>query len=226
MAKRLCKNLVRIVTAAYLVAHFSLSLLFSGPLNPLKVRYLRLAYATIGTYFPQNWSLFGPDPVASNQTLLVRCLNTSEARLDELPTVGWYDVSSPLVRRHQQNRFSAYDRLNRAQSSALRSLLGGDIGGRPLLQACRGGSSDACRAYSAYFERQKSHARSILARIGSSVCSQISFGTDQVAVRLREHAPVPWSKRTQGFRPRVRDYDIGRFALVRNIVPFKVFTHY
>ena len=42
---------------------------------------------------------------------------------DQLPKDGWFDVSTPFWYRHhchQQNRFSAYDRLIRPQAAALR----------------------------------------------------------------------------------------------------------
>src|SRR6478672_1124592 len=95
---------VKAATLIYFVIHFGLTLLYVGPINPVKLRHQRLLGMTIGSLFPQNWSFFAPNPMASNQILLVHCVQPDES--PSVPTAGWYDVSSPLIVRHQQQRFS------------------------------------------------------------------------------------------------------------------------
>jgi hypothetical protein len=129
------------------LAHFALTALYVSPTNPLKLRYNIFLGQTTGRFFQQNWSLFAPSPVTSNQRMLVRCLSLKEATSDSLPSDGWYDITTPLITRHQQNRFSAYDRLNRTQANALRDYYTGGAVLLPWFDACRKGSRDACTAY-------------------------------------------------------------------------------
>jgi len=48
---------VRASTLVGLIVHFAVTLLFVSPMNPLKMEYRFWANVTIGTFFPQNWSV-------------------------------------------------------------------------------------------------------------------------------------------------------------------------
>src|SRR5260370_5762427 len=68
-------NVVRIMTVLWLVAHFTLPVLYVFPINPAKDTLQPLINTTIGTYFPQNWMLFAPNPVSRDSELIVRPLS-------------------------------------------------------------------------------------------------------------------------------------------------------
>jgi hypothetical protein len=107
-------NVLRVITALWLIVHFTLTALYVFPINPVKAPLQPLLDATIGTYFPQSWQLFAPKPVSIDSELLVRPLSDNEysvALTKGLPSDGWYDILSPLWAKNQDNRFSMYGRL-------------------------------------------------------------------------------------------------------------------
>lgn len=219
--RRWLSGLVRAAMLLWLVVHFTLTVLYVTPLNPVKMQLQPLLDATIGTYFPQNWSLFAPNPLSSDQALLVRPLTASEfakAADEGLPPDGWYDLSTPFWARFQQNRFSAYDRLIRAQSNAIRSYLTGGPEMAPWWEACRNGDQAACDYYARGLEQSRVQAGKLLARVGSAFCKDVGCdeGFAYVAVRVRERSSVPWSKRYTA-QPEVRDTELGVYPVDRDV---------
>lgn len=117
-------NIVRVMAALWLVVHFILTMIYVYPDNPIKDTLQPLLDATIGRYFAQGWALFAPEPDNTDVVLLVRPLSSNEysvVRTKGLPSDGWYDLSSPLWTKLQNNRFSAYGRLSRVVSKAVYS---------------------------------------------------------------------------------------------------------
>jgi hypothetical protein len=205
---------VKTATLVYFAFHFGLTLLYVGPINPLKIQTQRIQSITIGAFFPQNWSFFAPNPVATNQALLIHCVNHNEVGI---PTADWYDVSSPLIRRHQQQRFSAYDRLDRPQANAVRDYISGGPNVTPLMKGCRNGSKAACEALTKFMEESHSYNGIILQRVASCFCKQASPAATEALLRYRESAPREWRKRFDPLPPPI-DRDIGRVPLDANVV--------
>ncbi len=214
---------MRLATLLWLVTHFALTAAYVMPLNPLKVALRPLLQATIGTFFQQNWSLFAPNPVSSNKSLLARCLAGREAEdlaTAGLPADGWYDLSGPLWARFQRNRFSAYDRLSRPQSNAIRQYQSGSVRLLPWWQACEKGDSDSCAFLNEQLQLGRSRARRLLARIGSAFCKDVAESGDRfthVALRIRETNSVPWSERYTG-EPEKVDIEVGVFPVDERVV--------
>jgi len=206
---------VKAATLVYFVIHFGLTLLYVGPINPVKLRNQRLLGMTIGNLFPQNWSFFAPNPMASNQVLLIHCVQPNES--PSLPTAGWYDVSSPLIRRHQQQRFSAYDRLNRPQAMAIRDYVTGGQAATPFVKGCRNGSQAACETLSRIMEQSRNYNGQILEHVASCFCKQVSPNSTEAILRYRESPAREWPKRFAAPPPAV-DRDIGRVKLDRDVV--------
>jgi hypothetical protein len=198
---------VRAVVVGWLVVHFTLTLLYVSPLNPIKIPAMPLLNKTIGTYFPQNWSLFAPNPLTTDQSILVHCLSGQEmaAFLSRgLPEDGWYDLSMPFWHRYQQNRFSAYDRLIRPQSTAMRSFLSGGYWLQPWAESCRKGDQEACKLYEEALVGARATAAPLLAKIGSAFCQDIGAGNStHVALRVRSRPALPWSQRDEATRKSV-----------------------
>src|SRR5690349_5379464 len=90
---KLLPNALRIITLLWFMGHFSLTLVYVLPFNPVKDTLQPLLDETIGTYFPQNWNLFAPDPISSDFSLVIRPLSKSEYKIVQakgLPSDGWY----------------------------------------------------------------------------------------------------------------------------------------
>jgi hypothetical protein len=212
---------VRIAALLWLVVHFTLTVAYVMPLNPVTVSMQPLLQATIGTYFPQGWSFFAPDPGWSVPLLLARPLSPAEAAVvptQGLPANGWYDLSTPLWQRFHDNRLSAYGRIAFPQ---LRATLTYRSGGKdPLLdmQACEQDSASPCEAYNPRLESSRAHAGRLLARIGSVFCNEMVPGQDvsHVALRLRERPIAEWANRHSG-QPAALDVDLGVFPVDRGV---------
>ena len=209
----------RLVALAWLVVHFILTLAYVMPVNPVKIVLQPFLYATIGTYFSQNWSLFAPNPVSSDLVFLARPLTDAEVAAiptHGLPTTGWYDLSTPLWERFQKNRFTAYDRLARPQGSSVRRYLSGGSELAPWWEACRKGDADACDFFDTQLTFARAQAAKLFAKIASAFCNDVQSGASFVAVRVREKLSVPWSVRYTA-QPQVREIDLGVYPVDKTV---------
>lgn len=163
--------LIRIIVLLWLIVHFTLTILYVSPRNPLKDTVEPFLDATIGTYFLQNWNLFAPTPVTADFSLLVRPLNNNEfktAQAHGLPDNGWYDLSAPMWTEFQRNRFSAYARMARPEDQAIAH----------------------------YLDQPQDQPVQLLVKVASSFCKDI--GQDHanfVALVIYEKLSKPWSER-------------------------------
>ena len=209
---------IRVASLLWLVGHFALTVAYVMPLNPLKVYLKRLLDVTIGTFYPQNWNLFAPNPLSSNEMLLVRPLTSVEVRSMKAkrePRTGWYDVSTPVWIRFQQHRFTAYDRLSRAQLAGIRTYLSGLPDGQVWVEACRKGDSTSCRVVEGAITRERAQAIHLLVKIASAFCRDLGLRGKHytyVGLRVRQQLPVPWSARYTG-KPIVHDIALGAYPI-------------
>lgn len=221
--KNILSNIFKVFTILFFVVHFLLTIIYVLPLNPIKVRIRPLLDQTIGTLFAQNWSLFAPNPVANDFILLLEPLKTNNPK--EIKKHGWYDLSSPFWHRFQEHRFSAYDRLARSQSNAVRTALSGDPRLIPYLKACEKGDTAACSIYSKSLAYIRQTQVDKLTKIGSAFCNDLIESNNHYrhfALRIRIVSFPPWSKRYTG-KKSIRDLDLGIHPIDRKIAPFGIF---
>src|SRR5436189_132749 len=105
-------HLGRASAALGLVVHFSLTVGYLMPANPMTSAWQPFLDATVGVFFEQDWGMFAPNPASSDFALLAHPLTAVEVvalPATGLPPGGWYDLSTPLWAGFQQNRFSAYE---------------------------------------------------------------------------------------------------------------------
>jgi hypothetical protein len=220
--------LIRLAALLWLVVHFALTAAFVAPLSPLTLSLQPLLNATIGTYFPQGWGFFAPNPGASVAVLLVRPLSDAElaaVAARGLPDDGWYDLSTPLWDAFHQNHFSAYDRLALPQFRAMLSYLTGSQQLDPFRDACERGDADACTQYDAAMAETRAKAARILVKVASAFCRETARSGPEiryVALRARELRSVPWPDRYGG-QPVTRDVDLGVYAVDDEAVPSGLF---
>jgi Family of unknown function (DUF5819) len=206
--------------AALLALHFAATFLYCFPSNPLKLRVNPYLISTIGAFFPQNWSLFAPNPLSANQSLLVHCLTPTEhgeALAGRFPS-HWTDLSASFWRRFQSNRFAAYDRISRAQSEAISRYLNGGPSLEVLAQSCSKGDQSSCEKAASLLEAARKRAASKLTLIGSAYCVEIDpkRHMTHVALRLRIVNPRVWSER--GLPPNApQDYALGVYPIDRDV---------
>jgi hypothetical protein len=174
--------------------------------------------------FSQNWSLFAPNPVAQDYVLLIQPLQTNQ--ISQLQTEKWYNISTSLWQRFHKNRFSAYDRLARSQTSALKALLTGDPRLFAYHKACQKGDTASCRIFRQLIDEIRTAQTDKIVKISSAFCNAIST-TDQLdyhyfSARLRIFTFPPWSERNTGKKV-FQDIDLGIHPINKNIASFDVF---
>lgn len=213
---------IRAFTLLLFFIHFTLTILYVGPLNPMKVNCLPILDIYIGRFFPQNWNLFAPNPLSSDQLLLVHGLtdeDLSQVGTKGLPSDGWEDISSPFWEKFQRNRFSAYDRLIRPQSTSLRQYLNGDQDMDPLYAASQKGDSESQKILDQRLKEVREHALKMLVKVASAYFNDTdrSRRFSHVALRLRISNPVAWSDRYSGTK-QFKDIELGIFPIDRSII--------
>jgi hypothetical protein len=214
--------IVRVAALLWLAAHFALTVAYVMPLNPVTVSLQPLLQGTIGTYFPQGWSFFAPDPGWSVPILLARPLSPAEAAAipaQGLPESGWYDLSTPVWQRFHNNRLSAYGRVAFPQLRATLAYSSGDQNPMLSAAACQQDTASLCPAPDPGRESLRAHAGQLLARIGSAFCNEMAPDQDvsQVALRLRERPIADWADR-YGLLPAAHEVDLGVFPVDRSVV--------
>ncbi len=223
--KSLSYVIVKVVTIVWFITHFLLTIIYVLPLNPIKIQLKPLIDAsTMSSFFSQNWSLFAPNPVSQDYIMLVQPLRVNDPA--ELTSKGWYNLSSPLWKHFQSSRVSAYDRLARSQSSALRSTLTGDHGLKNLFDACEKGDSVACTTYRTLLASVRKNQIEKLIKIGSAFCNDISKYDNQyqyMAIRIRIVSFPTWSKRYEGTST-INDLELGIHRIDKTIAPFDLFN--
>jgi len=212
-------GLVRAGSIAWLIVHFLLTIAYVLPVNPLMLTWQSLVDRTIG----QRWTLFAPDPLTSDYSLLVRPLIAREAKTitsGNLPTDGWYDLSTPLWDEFRKNRLSAFDRLYRPQMSAIQDFLSGGDWSMAWRQASRDGDPEARKVYEQHLEMSRRLSITVLTRVADAFINHAfpDHRWVKLALQIRIRSAVPWSKReTQS--PSVSYIEVGIFPIDRNVYP-------
>ena len=222
----LSANLLKGAALLWLIVHMAMTAILVSPSNPIRLVADRFILPIMNVFFSQNWCFFAPDPLDTDEALLARCLTPLEAtaaRAGAIPANGWYDLSTPFWVGFQRNRFTAYDRLIRPQSAAIRSSLGYPMEVGAWVKACRDGSKEACQTLEKQMKPIHERDNLLLAQVASGFCTGIAAGpgtfTD-AALRVRVTQPVPWSQRKTG-KPITKDFDLG----VVRVEPSAAQTH-
>jgi hypothetical protein len=215
-------NGVRVVTLLWLVGHFLLTMLYVYPANPVKDALQPLLSATIGTYFPQNWALFAnPEPDNTDVVLLVRPLTSSEYTIvltKGLPSDGWYDISSPLWAKLQNNRFSAYGKLSRAVSKAIYSYFS-----MPPISASLKEPVDQ-KSVSNYRNIPQDQRVHLMLEAASTFCKDTGQkNASYVALMIREIFTKPWSERTTSKPQAVQSTLLGVYPIDKSVESIRLY---
>lgn len=222
-SRRTAENAIRLLSILWLLLHFGLTAVYVMPTNPMNAAWRRLLDATVGTYYSQNWQLFSPEPLTENYALYILPLTDAQAATAStqgLPHDGWFDITSPLLVRFQENRFSAYDRLARPQINSLMTWLSGGASLDLWQQTCSMGDPSACAFYNEQLKLTRVQAGAVLVRAASAFCkdmAQACLGATWVALRAHEQLPVPWSQRYTSTKPITRDMDLGVYPIDKSI---------
>lgn len=223
---------VKAASLCVLVVHLVLTIIYAMPPNPVKVPIAGLLDVTIGVYARQNWSLFAPNPVSSNQVLLAKCFEVADLKTEiqalarHQETGGWSDLSSPFWTAFQDNRFTAYDRVVRPQSNVLRTYLSGGFSLRHLQDSCQNKSDkEACEVFEESLVEMRKSSEPFLRRVGSAFCKDSTLVTSHtyVALRVRTSPVAPWSKRHNSDAVAFSDVSLGIYPIDHDVASTGLF---
>ena len=218
--RRVGVRAIKVLSAVWFVFHFGLTLLYLMPVNPMTLPIRPQVSAMMGAMFYQNWGLFAPNPINTNDVVLVKPLR-GVADAARSAGDGWYDLSTPLWRGFQQNRFGAYERLSRPIANAVRTLSASEGVDLASARACSKGDSLSCKGLTESAKTDQTRGKMLLGRIGSSFVNGMPDGEaySHVAVRVRFQKVPAWSQRFAKVAPAAVDIDVGVFPVDRKIVP-------
>ena len=201
------KVLLKASAVLWLAAYMLLATINNMPSNPVKAALLPTLSVTVKKFYPQNWSLFAPNPVKNNQMIIARPLTHAEHEAvlagAPIPSDGWWDLHMPLWKRFQSMRFSAFDRLSRPQSNALRIYSVGPTFLYPWYDALQEETDPEKRKeMEEFIEKMRTpyrdQARDVITKVASAFVLD-AFPEPElythIALRVRRTTPVPWSKR-------------------------------
>ena len=188
MAQRLIVWFAAAVCTALLATYFISTFLYLTPPNPIKARHLAAILRIELPFFSQNWHLFAPNPVRTNQILAGRC------RAGAYVT-PWKDLTTPLVAGHHRNRLSPMGKLVRPTQDALYLILGRSFDEWRPLVCKRFPTHETCRNNPG---RQKAWdlGTYVVQRVVSASCTGVP-GVQRVQARILVHEPPPWSRRLE-----------------------------
>jgi hypothetical protein len=208
MAQRLVVALTAAVCTGLLAIYVITTFLYLTPPNPIKARHFPAILRVEHPFFSQNWHLFAPNPVRTNQILAGRCRTGSQV-------TEWKDLTTPLVAGHHRNRLSPMGKLARPTQDALHLILGRSLDEWKPLVCRRFPEQETCRNNSG---RQKAWELGTLVvqRVVSASCTGIR-GVRMVQGRILVHEPPPWSRRYES-------QDRGRIRYVT--LPWMDYVHW
>lgn len=99
-----------------LMFHFVAVGLHVCPPNPVSVAAEQWVTPYIQPYFSQSWELFAPEPGGTNDAVHIRCHRWDA---QQLVVTDWIDITAPMLRAHQRNRFGSASRMLRASRPRL-----------------------------------------------------------------------------------------------------------
>lgn len=213
--------------------HIGLTMLYNTPMNPFKAKNLGVIQGYIGTFFPQNWSLFAPNPVDTDFEVLIKPLSQEQydawVSHDEvmLPEIerGWFGVLSPLYSASRQNRLIPYERLSRPLYNSLRNYLGRNQTFSELSRSIQSLPEEGEErqkleeTYEQLLKASQNESKKLITRYLDYIAADLGLreqGYTHIVVRLRETKIVPWSKRNdESFEREFRESTI----IVQEITP-------
>lgn len=116
------KIIVKIITLfciAILCVHFSILGIYQLPKNPIQHQFKYELNDYVNPFFTQTWTLFAPNPINFNMSLLMRFEyeDNGETKLTE-----WVDLTEPILKLRKDNFLAPLLRINKFTESCMSSI--------------------------------------------------------------------------------------------------------
>ncbi|MPY68291.1 hypothetical protein F8S09_16670 [Deinococcus sp. SDU3-2] len=190
---------VMTVSGVWLLAHFFFTAVYVTPQNPLKVMTAGVINRYIDTVFTQAWTLFAPNPIQANTSVMVQCLHEKKESVQS----PWLDIAQPLWHAHQERRWTAYDRLSRTITNPVRDYMSGPADLKYVIDACQRGDQDLCTLGEQSLTAWRKQSTELLRAPVSAFCADQAKAAGIrpytfVNVRLHLETPPAWPERFTG----------------------------
>jgi hypothetical protein len=112
-------KVIRSATVVIMVMHFSILALHQLPDNPLQHQYKRELTAYVEPFFSQAWTLFSPNPINTNMSLLMRFEFEDKVPSD---TTEWIDITEPLIKVREASFWSPAQRISKFTQTCMTNI--------------------------------------------------------------------------------------------------------
>lgn len=224
-------QLAKILFTFFFLSYWVLTLLWNTPTNPVKEKHEELLALTIGRYFPQNWRLFAPNPIKTNDKILLlpfehKDLNRLIMKSD-FNNEKWIDITTPLWKAFQKNRFSSYDRLSRVILGTSRGYLNGPIELVDLQSKkdIEQKNKDVKRAE--ILKNYRSAFEIVIRRIGSSAIKDFypfDFNFCCFAVLMQIEEPIQWADRNLNKKRKSKSIFAGYYKIDYSVAKANLYS--
>ncbi|MDQ0176293.1 DUF5819 family protein [Bacillus chungangensis] len=194
------KVLLIFFISTFMIFHFSMIFLQTGPKNPLSIYLRDLSKGYTEPLFVQTWNLFAPDPVQMTTNVLIQ-YRTESGEISD-----WYNITSPINQANRDNIISAYNKAARITSGVYYGIFNMDEVVRSYKDKTTEEEFDK-NVDTELIEQGKSKQIDILYRFAFSAVPIITDkDVKDVRVRIMNVNSVPFSERYNEDYENTREY--------------------
>lgn len=114
-------NISSLILKLLLFFHFSVLFLYQFSDNPIKHQYKYEITSYVEPFFSQRWTLFAPNPINSNMSLLMNFKYKLNGE-DKWNQTDWIDTTEPLIKDRQKHFWSISQRLSKFTQSCMSNI--------------------------------------------------------------------------------------------------------
>ena len=113
-------SIIKGLFVTMLIVHFSILFFHQLPDNPLKHEFKYEFHGYVDPFFTQAWTLFAPNPINSNMSLLMRFEYENDDIEPEI--TNWIDITEPLIKDREDNFWSPAQRVSKFTQSCMSNI--------------------------------------------------------------------------------------------------------
>lgn len=118
--KKPAQVLVKFGIIAILIVHYGILFLHQLNENPLQHEYKYKLHSYVDPFFSQAWTLFAPNPINTNMSLLMRFNYHMEDSTSH--ETEWLDITEPLIKDRKENFWSPAQRISKFTQSCMSNV--------------------------------------------------------------------------------------------------------
>lgn len=112
--------LFKIGVISILIIHFGILFLHQLNDNPLQHEYKYELHSYVDPFFSQAWTLFAPNPINTNMSLIIRF--NSKLENGKIHITEWIDLTDPLIQDRKENFWAPTQRISKFTQSCMSNV--------------------------------------------------------------------------------------------------------